>query len=574
MRVPVRLRDRRALVTSTVDRPAQPAPPAAKPARPGPAVPPGGAGLEPRPPAGRRGPAVLRAVRAAPVTVLLAVLVLAGTAATTLAGWGTAQLGVSPHSLLAGEWWRLAAALVVSPSPVWLPLLLPLLIGSIGYAERRLGSLATAITYLATGLAGTLVGTAAQFALAAVPRFLPGIELGQFVLDPTAAISGTLIAASFVSGPLWRRRIRVVVVATGVLAVLHGGGAADLYRVVAELAGFVVGGVLVRRYRPRRRPSSHRELRSLLATVVALTAAGPLIAITTHSRIGPLAPLAAALAEGFPQPADTCFGGSPALGCAQAVLLARLDDAGPVVLALMPLVALLVAAVGLRRGRRSALLLAVCVNLALGAFACAFYVVLPLTGNGFFPGFSGYDEARAMSAVVSAALPLAMALLLLAFRREFPVLTPRGTVRRYLVFLAAAVAVLCALYVGGGALLADGWTPRASVAALIADLPERFVPPATSSPTWRSSCPPRGRLGSSSTGSVPHSGWPRWQARSRSSSARLACPRRAPPGSCGDCSCSRAAARSATWARGRTPCTGCPRTAAPRCPTGWSPASR
>jgi phosphatidylglycerol lysyltransferase len=433
--------------------------------------------------AGRRqswwGTAV-RGVRAAPVALALAALVAAWTLAATLAGWGPRQLGASPVPLQEGEWWRVPATLVTPSAPGWLPLLIPVLLVCVAYAERRLGSLGALVAYVATGLLGATLGTLAQAGLDRVPGLLPGVDLGQTVLDPTGALSGMLIAVSFAAGSLWRRRIRVVIIAAGVLAVVYGGGAADVHRLTAALSGFAVGALLVRRTGPSLRPrflrSSHREVRSLLAALVALSAVGPLVAIATRSPIGPLAPLVAVLAEGLPHGAGMCLGAMPAFGCAQTLLVARLDDVGPVVLALMPLVALLVAAVGLRRGRRFALWLAVAVNVALAAFAIVFYVILPLTGAGFFPGFAGYDEARVVTAVVSTAVPLAVAVLLVILREQFPVRAPAEAVRRFVAVFAVSLATLCVLYVGGGVLLSDEWMPRATVASLLADLPERFVP--------------------------------------------------------------------------------------------------
>lgn len=416
---------------------------------------------------------VLPGRRVTPTVVVLIVVL------TVLFGHGTATaLGVTPHDP-AGNWWRLATAGLAAPAPRWLLLYLPLTLLTLLPAERVMGSVRTAVVYLASSVAGFAV------AFAVPPRQVllllsPALVDRAAVVDPTVPATGVLMAATFFLGPLWRRRIRVIGLSVVILFLVYGGAPADLYRVAAAAMGLILGAVLARRSLPPRWVrSSHVELRSLLAAVVAVTAVGPLIAIGSRSQIGPLAPLVTLVSDHVPALPTTVAGCVSAVGsprCSNAVLMARLDGVGPVILSLIPLVILLVAAFGLLRGRRFALWMAIAVNLLLAGFAVAFDVVLPLAGAGFFAYFEGYGPARTISAIVSTAVPLAVAGLLFGYRRHFAVRAAPEVYRRYWLLVTVTLAVLSLSYLAGGLLFARGWSTPPGLLALLADLPERFIP--------------------------------------------------------------------------------------------------
>ena len=105
----------------------------------------------------------------------------------------------------------------------------------------------------------------------------------------------------------------------------------------------------------RPRPSSRSETRVLVALLVAVSAIGPLVAALAETRVGPLAVLRYVFTSPVPDAAtvrQVC--GDPAGGCVAAQTRIRLDGAGSAVMSVMPVVLLLVSAVGLWRGRRVA----------------------------------------------------------------------------------------------------------------------------------------------------------------------------------------------------------------------------
>jgi hypothetical protein len=105
-------------------------------------------------------------------------------------------------------------------------------------------------------------------------------------------------------------------------------------------------------HRPSRRPG-HKETRALLALVVAATALGPLLAVLTGSDVGPLGRSAVPggrPAAGRPDVPTSAPTRRRMAECAELHTRLRLTGVGPALMAVMPVVLLLVAAEGLRRG--------------------------------------------------------------------------------------------------------------------------------------------------------------------------------------------------------------------------------
>lgn len=107
--------------------------------------------------------------------------------------------------------------------------------------EQRMGSL----RFGAVALVGHLCGTAAVVLLAVAvedmtPSWTEALAEGDY-LGPTAPACAVLAAGSIWMSARWRRRIRTGLLAVLVTLVLYAGYVADAVRLVAALAGLLLG---------------------------------------------------------------------------------------------------------------------------------------------------------------------------------------------------------------------------------------------------------------------------------------------------------------------------------------------
>ncbi|MFT7709752.1 bifunctional lysylphosphatidylglycerol flippase/synthetase MprF [Clavibacter tessellarius] len=382
-----------------------------------------------------------------------------------------------------GHWWTTATAAFLTDGPVELVVSLLAVLVLVGAAERLMGWWRTLLGFVLTGTVGSLLGIAVQAqGLVDGELWSHGVR-GIATADPLTAVAGVLALSSAWAGVLWRRRIRVVLAVVVLVFLLYSGQPSDLYRLLAIIAGGVAGGLL---HRPaggaRWQRSSHHEVRVILAAVVGILGTGPAIALLSRSRYGPLAPIALLFVDDR-VPGDAistrCLSSDFTHDCLQEIMLARIGGGvGPILLSVAPLLALLVAAYGLARGRRFAVWLAVAVNAllaVLSAYAFGMLVHRDMVSPRLSASPSAHPEAVA-ALVASVLLPLGSAIVLVLMRRHFTILSTAPAIRRFLFTVGAALAGLMALFVGVGLALADGFTRTVDLNDLVAEAPDRFIP--------------------------------------------------------------------------------------------------
>lgn len=396
-----------------------------------------------------------------------------------------------------GHWWTPLSSVFFADTAAELVVIVILAALLIGVAESLMGWWRTAVAFLITTVVGTMAGIGVQ-ALGDRGGELWAHNVVEIVaLDPLTAIAGTLMAASGFAPVLWRRRIRVLTLLVSLVFLLYSGQPSDLYRVFAIVIGLLLGMVL----RPEKHVlawvrSSHHEVRVLMASVVAITAIGPSIALLSPSRFGLLAPVALLLSNSVPDAGTVlsrCQVADVTRTCLRDLTLERIDSPGAVLVSVIPLVALLLAAYGLLRARRFAVWLAAAVNIFLGALSAVAFGLLPTPGTLAHrnvivhrpmltmtsplhrPGAQYWEVALAL--VVSIVLPLVIAAALIVLRRHFTLLASRRRVGQYLLTVGISGLALATLYVGAGWIVRDSaFTRTVDIWDLLADVVERFVP--------------------------------------------------------------------------------------------------
>ncbi|MER7004871.1 DUF2156 domain-containing protein [Dactylosporangium sp. NPDC000555] len=418
-------------------------------------------------------------LRSAPFcTALILGLWLVGAASGTLrhgpSGGLAAAVGIGqwpPH------WWTPLTSALYCPNLTGYVVATLAVVALVAPMERRIGTLRTAAVWLAMQVVAVPLGALVLASAPAVPGWWIPAPDGPTVIGPAPAALGLALAGSAVLAPLWRRRLRLVLVVALVMLVLYAGRPTDLVAFIAGLAGLPLGRLLRRGDPPAAGPPTRPEVRVQLALTVAACAVGPLVATLMARPSGPLAPLRYIVLALPPELADVNIAcGDPELIDQCHTMLAQLRDTtglGSLLLSILPVALLLLAAEGLRRGRRFALRLAVVTNLALaGLGALAFDLVLRLDDSAQSPE----APAETVSVVAAVAQPLLVAGLLLALRGSFP-LVPARPRRRALWLLGAGGAAAAAVaYLVGGYLLRHQFDPAPTVGQLLADLPLRFLP--------------------------------------------------------------------------------------------------
>lgn len=427
-----------------------------------------------------------------PVAVSTAVLVLAAAAATgslwnddAAFVWGAGPLA----TFASGRWWTVVSALVVPDSAVDAISSVLLALTVLAYAERLLGSRRTAVLLAVTGVSGLLVGIGLHAAAWTVTDLRPVVAAEVPVLDPTTAIAGAVMAASAFATALWRRRLRLVGFALLALFALYAGDADSWYRLTAAVIGLVAGAVLARgRERRSWHRSSTRESRTLLALLVAVVGSGPIVALISGGGRGPLSLVVDAYTQYDDQLLARC-GTVAASVCDEQIALLMTRGAGPALLAVTPLALLLVAAWGLRQGRRAAWVVAVFVLVASA--------VLPLISLAdgrlrIDPWVDGSGAEYVLWAIATVVIPLVLAATLVIARRRFSVrATPRAAKTVAVVVPVAFVACATTLF----AVEAAGrraFDREVSVLDLLGVTLRRFLPPSFTHPGGSTAFPHSG----------------------------------------------------------------------------------
>lgn len=424
----------------------------------------------------KRGP-IAAYLHANPFAVVLAaVVVVSGLAFGTF--WAE-----TPDVVAAGVtttvdaqlWWTPLTALLVPNSAVTAVLAVALLLTLGAYAERRLGTVRAVIAFAVTGLAGILLGIGIQVAAAAWGEDWGTFQSLDLVADPTIGTVGMVMAASAAAPALWRRRIRVIGFTLLLMFALYAADSDSVFRLISGGAGLLFGVVLSGRAPAGSwHRSSYREARTLIAAIVAATGFGPIIVLVSGALSAPLGLVVAGFATSLDGDLSTSCLDDLTADCVNQAHALITAGPGPFLVSLVPLALALLAAWGLRTGRRAAWVLGIVAN----------FGVAVLTGVSL--GITQVFDPEAVDVVgaeftvltiLAMCVPLAVVVLLLVTRRRFTVTAPRNSAIQYGLTVILSFVVLAGVYIATGLLDGDDYLEGPpTFAALAGDVFRPFLP--------------------------------------------------------------------------------------------------
>ncbi|WP_434440616.1 rhomboid family intramembrane serine protease [Lentzea sp. E54] len=243
------------------------------------------------------------------------------------------------------------------------------------FAEHSFGQLRTAAVFLSSHVAGSSLGLALVLIGRDVDWDWLESLVGEVAAGPSIGGVGLALALTFRMPPLWRRRIRLLMILSVLVLTLYSGWLEDLLRLSGGVAGLLIGALLWRTG-PEHRARSLQETRVLVALLLAASALGPVVSMMSPYPNGPLWWLAdvVAVAQPSQQDVDALCASDAAEFCRTMVVQLSYGRFPALVMSLLPALLLLVLAEGLRRGRRFAWRSALVFNLAFAAFIGSYVV--------------------------------------------------------------------------------------------------------------------------------------------------------------------------------------------------------
>lgn len=214
---------------------------------------------------------LLRVLRRTPFTALLVLaLLIVGAITGTLFSSASAQsayesFGTGLPAFADGRWWTIFTSPFILKHPLVYLTLLPLVIGGVGWAEWRFGTLRTIGLFVAGHCVGVL-GAAATLAPLAHSGW-PWAEKVAASLDggpSCGALTALVFAIATLPAP-WRLRARLALGLWAAISVLYLGRIDDLEHAVAILVALAASGWIPAFRRPKSRPTQ-REWRLLAFT--------------------------------------------------------------------------------------------------------------------------------------------------------------------------------------------------------------------------------------------------------------------------------------------------------------------
>ena len=381
------------------------------------------------------------------------------------------------EALKAGRWWTLFTSMFFATNPAAYLAAAAMILLLLGFAERELGPVRTAVFYFGGQFASvTLFLLITQLAQQAGDPWL-GSMVNALLMGPYAPVLAASLAASGLFPALWQRRLRTAALSIALLLVLYVGHAEAVVGLLGALLGLAAGWwIQTDKGTLHRHRSTGRETRNLLALTVAIFAIGPILTAAARSAAGPLALLRNVVLNPLPtlsQLEENC-GGTLDAGCLE---LDRQGLGGPLGLALavVPVILLLICADGMRRGRKMALWIAIAVQLSVAALSAVYLALFArIAGSGSVQDTAAL-ESKFVHVLPLVAVPVLLVVLLVAHRRHFRIQTSSRALLALALTVGGTWLVLASLYTASW-FAAGGPRRDGGLLVLAGELARQYLP--------------------------------------------------------------------------------------------------
>ncbi len=381
--------------------------------------------------------------------------------------------------------WSLVTSVLLAGSPLEYLLSTPLLFTALAFACRFVGPLRAGLTFLVGGALSALgLSLVLDWGVVNDNQWL-GYLGGTYQMGCYGGVCAALGFTTAAFGSLWRRRLRLWLLALTVMLVLYLGQGATILAFFGAVLGVLSGMAVYHRRQTTSgtHPSSPlglglahttlRETRVLVATVVAVSALGLwLTQLTANFASGPLFMANQLALQGTLDAQtlrDVCNGSE---SCVNLQSWIGINSPGAVVFTLIPVLLLLVCADGLRRGRRLSWWITVAAQSYMALNALLAVVVFYSDPQVMFDAeISGFVAVYLLPTVLS---PLGIVLLLLIRRNAFEVrastVSGRSLARLSIVLLASLLVVYIVAW------FSEDNQTTSSLLDLLVQLPHLLIP--------------------------------------------------------------------------------------------------
>ncbi|MCD2186015.1 bifunctional lysylphosphatidylglycerol flippase/synthetase MprF [Actinomycetospora soli] len=246
-------------------------------------------------PSAHRGHAVLAVARRVPFTAVVVVLMVIG-GFVTGAFWSPlagrplgADLAFGVPSFADGKWWTVVTGSLVAGHPALYVLTLGLFAVATGWVELRCGTLRTAVVTIGFQVGAVLLTAGLVLAVAATDWPWAQTLAADVDTGFSAGMMAALAMASATVRAPWRLRLRLLLVAVGVVGLLFLGGLADLEHALAVAVALPLAARLAgpHRVRPVGATLGRREWRLVAASALVVIAAIRVVTLVVPV-VGPL----------------------------------------------------------------------------------------------------------------------------------------------------------------------------------------------------------------------------------------------------------------------------------------------
>lgn len=411
-----------------------------------------------------------RIVSASPIAAVFGAWMLL---ATVFHGpWRPLMAAGADATLSQLRWWTAFTAVLVPDSVVTGTVAIVIGVPLLIFAERHLRPRRLLLALLGGGVVVVLLGVFIQSGIARIPDFQN--VAGLSVADPSIGVICAVSAAAGVAPTLWRRRSRLIIGLGALAAALYAGDLSSWLSLLAFVVGTIIGELWAARTPQTTwwRGSQH-ERRTLIAGAVAVLGIGPIAALVNGGGRGPLSVVLGAYSD-FDQRISARCASHYLPVCDHQNMLFVTRGLGPALLAVVPLVLLVVAAIGLLAGRRSAWVLAIATNgvLFIAAFGSALAGTVVVAGEG-----SQQVVEAVLWGIGALALPAATILVLVLARSVFAVRSTRAAAHRFALTVTICFAVFAVVFFLGEWMLRGAWNQAPTPGELLGDALRRFLPP-------------------------------------------------------------------------------------------------